>query len=93
MIKYILDTNIVIYVMKRRPLDVLDRFNEHSRQISISAITFVELIYGAEKAKKRNITWNRLKTLYRGLRYWIIIRKRQLIMVISERFSRRKVEL
>lgn len=56
MIKYILDTNIVIYVMKRRPLDFLDRFNEHSRQMSISAITFAELIYGAEKAKKRNIT-------------------------------------
>lgn len=53
MIKYILDTNIVIYVMKRRPLDVLDRFNEHSRQMSISAITFAELIYGAEKSQKK----------------------------------------
>ena len=27
MLKYMLDTNIVIYVIKRRPIEVLDIFN------------------------------------------------------------------
>ena len=30
MIKYLLDTNIVIYVMKRRPIEVLETFNQNA---------------------------------------------------------------
>ncbi len=30
MLKYMLDTNIVIYVIKRRPIEVLDIFNAHA---------------------------------------------------------------
>ncbi len=52
MLKYLLDTNIVIYVIKRRPLEVLDTFNQHAGQLSISAITLAELIHGAEKSAK-----------------------------------------
>jgi tRNA(fMet)-specific endonuclease VapC len=52
MLKYLLDTNIVIYVIKRRPLEVLDTFNQHAGQISISSITLAELIHGAEKSAK-----------------------------------------
>ena len=52
MLKYMLDTNIVIYVIKRRPLEVLDTFNQHAGQISISTITLAELIHGAEKSAK-----------------------------------------
>ena len=52
MLKYLLDTNIVIYVIKRRPLEVLDTFNQHAGQISISAITLAELIHGAERSTK-----------------------------------------
>jgi tRNA(fMet)-specific endonuclease VapC len=29
MLKYMLDTNIVIYVIKRRPIEVLATFNKH----------------------------------------------------------------
>lgn len=50
MLKYMLDTNIVIYVIKRRPLEVLDTFNRHAGQLCISAITLSELIHGAEKS-------------------------------------------
>ena len=29
MLKYLLDTNIIIYVMKRRPIEALDVFNQN----------------------------------------------------------------
>ena len=47
MLKYILDTNIVIYVIKRRPLEILETFNRHAGQMCISSITIAELISNA----------------------------------------------
>lgn len=52
MLKYLLDTNIVIYVMKRRPLEVLNVFNQNASRMAISAITLSELFHGAEKSVK-----------------------------------------
>lgn len=52
MLKYLLDTNIVIHVIKRRPLEVLGRFNDNASHIAISSITLAELIYGAEKSSQ-----------------------------------------
>lgn len=46
MLKYMLDTNIVIYVIKRRPLEVLATFNKHVGQMCISSITLAELLHG-----------------------------------------------
>ena len=45
-----LDTNIVIYVIKRRPIEVLDVFNTHAGQMCISSITLAELLHGVEKS-------------------------------------------
>jgi tRNA(fMet)-specific endonuclease VapC len=50
MLKYMLDTNIVIYVIKRRPIDVLATFNKHVGQLCISSITLAELLHGVEKS-------------------------------------------
>ena len=50
MLKYMLDTNIVIYVIKRRPLEILEVFNAHSGQMCISSITLAELFHGVEKS-------------------------------------------
>ena len=50
MLKYLLDTNIVIYVLKRRPKAVLEIFNRNAIRMAISSITLSELIYGAEKS-------------------------------------------
>ena len=50
MLKYLLDTNIVIYVMKRRPVEVLQVFNQQATRMAISAITLSELFHGAEKS-------------------------------------------
>jgi tRNA(fMet)-specific endonuclease VapC len=52
MIKYLLDTNIVIYVMKKRPIELMGIFNENANRMAISSITFSELQYGAEKSAR-----------------------------------------
>ena len=39
MLKFLLDTNIVIYVIKRRPVEVLGLFNENAGRMAISSIT------------------------------------------------------
>lgn len=46
MLKYMLDTNIAIYVIKRRPVELLDVFNQHAGQMCISSITLAELLHG-----------------------------------------------
>ena len=50
MLKFMLDTNIVIYVIKRRPLEILEIFNAHAGQMCISSITLAELLHGVEKS-------------------------------------------
>ena len=50
MLRYLLDTNIVIYVIKRRPPQALEYFNQHAGRMAISAITLAELMHGAEKS-------------------------------------------
>lgn len=50
MLRYLLDTNICIYVIKRRPSQMLDHFNRHSGHMAISAITLSELLHGVEKS-------------------------------------------
>ena len=50
MIKYLLDTNIIIYVIKRRPIEVLGMFNQQAGRMAMSAITLAELYHGAEKS-------------------------------------------
>ncbi|WP_300294842.1 type II toxin-antitoxin system VapC family toxin [Nitrosomonas sp.] len=53
MLKYILDTNIAIYVIKRRPIDVLAIFNRYADMMCVSTITEAELLHGAEKSQQR----------------------------------------
>ena len=50
MLRYLLDTNIVIYVLKRRPIDVLSIFNANAGRMAISSITLAELAHGVEKS-------------------------------------------
>ncbi len=53
MIRYLLDTNIVTYVIKRRPIEVLSKFNANTTRTAISATTLAELMHGAEKSSQR----------------------------------------
>ena len=50
MLKYMLDTNTVIYTIKHRPTQVRDTFKCHSGQMCVSTITVGELIFGAERS-------------------------------------------
>jgi tRNA(fMet)-specific endonuclease VapC len=52
MLKYLLDTNIVIYTMKKRPQQVKRRFQQHHGQMGISAVTIGELVFGAEHSQQ-----------------------------------------
>jgi tRNA(fMet)-specific endonuclease VapC len=52
MLKYMLDTNIVIYAIKNRPSKLKALFKQNSGQMCISAVTFGELVYGAEKSEQ-----------------------------------------
>lgn len=52
MLKYMLDTNICIYVIKRRPLAMLEVFNRHAGTMCISSITYAELCHGVEKSSQ-----------------------------------------
>jgi tRNA(fMet)-specific endonuclease VapC len=53
MLKFMLDTNIVIYVIKHRPVEVAKTFNEHTGQMCISSITLAVLWYGVEKSQQQ----------------------------------------
>lgn len=75
MLKYLLDTNTVIYVIKRRPAKVLKIFNKHATQMAISSITLAELMHGVEKSTQpeRNLRvvedfYSRLEVLDYGAR-------------------------
>ncbi|MBU58782.1 MAG: VapC toxin family PIN domain ribonuclease [Alcanivorax sp.] len=53
MLRYLLDTNIVIDVIKRRPMEVLEVFNRRAGEMAISTITEAELVHGAEDSQHR----------------------------------------
>ena len=50
--RYLLDTNICIYIIKNKPENVLKRFEKlQADDVVISSITVAELQYGVEKSK------------------------------------------
>ena len=54
--KYLLDTNICIYLIKQKSAHILNRFRaEKPDSIGISAITVAELQYGVSKPKFRTL--------------------------------------
>jgi len=52
--RYMLDTNICIYIIKKKPAKVLEVFRSlNIGDICISSITYAELQYGVEKSQYR----------------------------------------
>ena len=50
--RYMLDTNICIYAIKRKPKQVFIKLQEHEpEEICISSVTYAELVHGVEKSK------------------------------------------
>ena len=51
-VRYLLDTNICIYITKHNPPAVRERFERHTTdELAMSAITLGELRHGAEKSQ------------------------------------------
>ncbi|MBD2168342.1 type II toxin-antitoxin system VapC family toxin [Calothrix membranacea FACHB-236] len=52
--RYLLDTNICIYIIKQKPQKVLDKFQSLSiSDVGISSITVAELEYGVAKSEQQ----------------------------------------
>ncbi len=66
--KYLLDTNICIYLIKKRPIEVFSRFQSYLiSDVAISVVTFFELQYGVEKSKSRLKSENALLSFIKNL--------------------------
>jgi len=53
--KYLLDTNICIYIINEKPREVLKKFEQYPvHDFGISSITHAELQYGVEKSKNKH---------------------------------------
>lgn len=62
--RYLLDTNICIYIRQKRPEEVLRRFRKlRPGEAALSVITYGELLYGAAKSAQRTAALERLRAL------------------------------
>lgn len=62
--RYLLDTNICIYIRQRKPEEVLRRFRKlRPGEAVLSVITYGELLYGAAKSAGRTAAIERLREL------------------------------
>ncbi len=58
---YLLDTNICIYLIKKRPEIVLKKFRSYSiSMFKVSAVTIAELYYGVSKSERRKMNGDAL---------------------------------
>ena len=61
---YMLDTDICIYTIKRKPSSVVNRLEQlKPGELAMSAITFAELVNGAKKSKYVEANMERLNDL------------------------------
>ena len=59
--KYLIDTNICIYIMNKRPAKVIKKFKHLDMgEVGISTITISELQYGVSKSEKKGLNRQRL---------------------------------
>ncbi len=51
-LKYLLDTNICIYIAKQKPINVLRKFEQlEIGSVGMSVVSYGELYFGAQKSK------------------------------------------
>jgi tRNA(fMet)-specific endonuclease VapC len=66
--RFLLDTNICIYIRRKKPEEVLRRFRTlKPGEAALSVITFGELAYGAEKSAQRAGAMELLRELAQAL--------------------------
>jgi tRNA(fMet)-specific endonuclease VapC len=53
---YMLDTNMCIYIIKKRPISLLEKFNSIPKNsLCISVVTYAELQYGIERSSSKQM--------------------------------------
>jgi tRNA(fMet)-specific endonuclease VapC len=52
MLRYMLDTNLCIRVLRDRPPGLRERFNAEAGALCVSVVTLAELMYGAAKSNR-----------------------------------------
>lgn len=52
MLRYLLDTNLCIRVLRDRPQGLRERFNTHAEALCTSTIVLTELLHGAAKSAR-----------------------------------------
>ena len=68
-VRYLLDTNIFIYIRQKRPLGLLAKFRQlMPDEAAISVITYGELRYGAEKSASTSRAKQKLDSVLTALR-------------------------
>ena len=62
--RYLLDTDICIYIAKRKPASILTRLeNLRPGDVGMSVVTYLELVYGACKSQQAEANAARIKQL------------------------------
>lgn len=82
-LRYLLDTDICIYIAKRRPIGVLQRLERLGpSEVGMSVVTYGELCYGAAKSQ------HHIKSLrvLRELTEWIAVL--QMEATVSEQYGK-----
>ena len=52
MLQYMLDTDICIFVLRNRPPELRERFNQLAETLCLSTIALGELLFGAERSAR-----------------------------------------
>ena len=65
--RYMLDTNILIYLLKNRPVSIAQRINNlgEDAQLCMSFFTYAEMLKGAERSPRKNKVLRQLDQLVR----------------------------
>lgn len=66
---YMLDTNIIIYLIKNKPVEVAQKLNALSDEddICMSFVTYAELLKGAEKSTRKTAVTKQIKQLTQSI--------------------------
>ena len=66
--RYILDTDICIYLIKRQPMEVIDKFQGIvPGEIAISSVTAAEMMYGVAKSQYKDKNKSALESFFAPL--------------------------
>jgi tRNA(fMet)-specific endonuclease VapC len=68
--KYMLDTNILIYILKNNPISVTERLDNltASAQLCMSFFSYAELLKGAERSSKKDKALQRITQITRTIK-------------------------